>query len=65
MLPDKAMVHTATAMFVGHSAATKHLLTYVIRVVLVLVGLFGDTNLFLTEQALELLSCSLLFLRFQ
>ena len=52
-------------MFVGHSAATKHLLTYVIRVVLVLVGLFGDTNLFLTEQALELLSCSLLFLRFQ
>lgn len=52
-------------MFVGHSAATKHLLAHVIRVVLVLVGLFGDTNLFLTEHTLELLSCSLLFLRFQ
>ena len=59
------MVHAATTVLVGHSAATKHLLTNVIRVVLVLVGLLGDANLFLAKHTLKLLGCSFLFFRLQ
>ena len=65
LLSNESMVHATTIMFVSYSAAAEHLLPNMIRIIFVFVGLLGNTSLFLAKHALELLSCSLLFLCLQ
>ena len=45
LLSDKSVVHAIVTMFVRNSAATKHLLANMLKIVLVLIGLLGDSSL--------------------